>query len=221
MCDEHGNKLCRTGWKLPDCKTCSQHWFGRHCATPCVPRDHPTRGHYTCDEKDGSKKCLLWWHGERCDTHCVPHDDPVLGHYNCAKDGAKSCMENWHGVNCTTYCAPQNNSINGHYRCDQDGKKVCLDGYSPPDCRECVPGRYGPGCAESCLHSAGQSRTDNVVCSEDGELECRPWWHGVDCDVYCVPHDDSEHGHYQCGANGEVECLEGWASPSCRAREGN
>ncbi|KAL9975607.1 hypothetical protein ACROYT_G012788 [Oculina patagonica] len=87
-CDNEGNKLCLDGVRRfdgncsltclivekqvnYDCidegvKECHPSWYGPDCAAYCVPHNDTVNGHYTCDERDGSKVCLKGWEGQNC-----------------------------------------------------------------------------------------------------------------------------------------------------------
>lgn len=145
--------------------------------------------------------------------HCIRHNDDDNGHYACAHDGSKTCHDGWHGENCTVYCVPQDDDVRGHYTCDENGNKVCLDGYRPPDCRDCLLGRYGANCSMTCTNVTQEGYYD---CTEDGIMQCKPWWYGPECLQYCVPHDDNMHGHYTCDPrDGSKVCRAGWEGQSC------
>lgn len=212
-CDENGNRRCVGNRQGPSCMSCVRNWFGPHCSLYCKAQDNEEQGHYKCGS-DGKKVCLPWWHGSECRTHCVPHNDGDHGHYICAaQNGRKICRNGWHGENCTVYCIPQNDDASGHYTCDIHGNKVCLEGYRPPDCKDCLLGRYGANCSMTCSNSTQNGHYD---CKEDGEMKCKEWWHGPDCLQYCVRHDDSVHGHYECDPrDGSKICNNGWEGTDC------
>lgn len=212
-CDENGNRRCVGNRQGPSCMSCFRNWFGPHCSLYCKAQDNEEQGHYKCGS-DGKKVCLPWWHGSECRTHCVPHNDGDHGHYICAaQNGRKICRNGWHGENCTVYCIPQNNDASGHYTCGIHGNKVCLEGYRPPDCKDCLLGRYGANCSMTCSNSTQNGHYD---CKEDGEMKCKEWWHGPDCLQYCVRHDDSVHGHYECDPrDGSKICNNGWEGTDC------
>ena len=177
---------------------------------------------YSCGRFDGRKDCLPWWFGSECKAHCIPHDDDVNGHYSCAPDGSKTCLAGWFGDNCTVFCVPQDDE-RGHYTCDKEGNKVCLDGYRPPECLNCLLGRYGANCSLTCLgNDTSTFQQGYYYCTDDGAKNCNRWWYGPACSEYCVPHDDSMHGHYTCDErDGSKVCGPGWEGPSCLDRKQN
>lgn len=91
-CDNKGNMVCLDGvrrfdancsltcladekptmeQKSYDCidegvKQCYPSWYGPDCGVNCVPHNDTKHGHYTCDERDGSKVCLEGWEGRNC-----------------------------------------------------------------------------------------------------------------------------------------------------------
>ena len=171
---------------------------------------------FRCGRDDGKKDCLPWWFGNECKAHCIHHDDDDNGHYNCAPDGSKTCLDGWFGENCTVFCFPRDDE-QGHYTCDKEGNKVCLDGYRPPECINCLLGRYGANCSFTCLgNDTSTFQQGYYYCTKDGAKNCNRWWYGPTCLQYCVPHDDSMHGHYTCDArDGSKVCRPGWEGPSC------
>lgn len=172
-----------------------------------------------CRPADGKKDCLPWWFGAECRSHCIPHEDDDNGYYTCAHDGSKMCKDGWYGENCTVFCVPRDDDMRGHYTCDIHGNKVCLDGYRPPDCRDCLLGRYGANCSLTCNNSTQLGYFD---CAEDGFMQCKPWWYGPECRQYCVPHDDNMHGHYTCDTrDGSRVCKAGWEGPNCLIKSKN
>ncbi|XP_032232844.1 delta-like protein D [Nematostella vectensis] len=207
-CGVKGQRVCHVGWALPNCKTCAQGYNPPNCTAPCVPANNSTQGHYTCDKQD-NKKCRMWWHGVNCTTYCVPHMDPVHGHYTCDSHGNKTCHPGWYGDSCSKKCEDASTELS----CQ--GLKQCKPGFARPDCTECEPGFFGVNCSKSCL----VGKLGNVVCGASGERKCRKWWYGVDCDVYCVPHDDDTNGHFTCDSNGSWRCILGWAVPECKLKE--
>lgn len=205
-CDKDGNKICLRNWQGPSCKSCVKNWFGSRCVTYCVPQDNDALGHYKCRPADGKKQCLPSWFGSECRTQCIPRDDDG-GHYTCADDGSKTCIHGWHGENCTVYCVPQDDDELGHYACDNDGNKVCFDGFHG----------FTANCSLTCLP---ENRTSFVEfqykCTDNGVKVCNPWWFGPDCTEYCVPHNDTIHGHYTCDPrDGSKVCLKGWQGRDC------
>lgn len=174
---------------------------------------------YSCGRFDGRKDCLPWWFGSECKAHCIPHDDDVNGHYSCAPDGNKTCLARWFGENCTVFCVPRDDE-RGHYTCDKEGYRVCLDGYRPPECLNCLLGRYGANCSLTCLgNDTSTFQQGSYYCTDDGAKNCNRWWHGPTCSQYCVPHDDSMHGHYTCDErDGSKVCRLGWEGSSCLDR---
>lgn len=160
-----------------------------------------------CRPADGKKQCLPSWFGNECRTHCIPRDDDG-GHYICAHDGSITCIPGWHGDNCTVFCVPQDDDELGHYACDNDGNKVCLEGFHG----------FTANCSLTCLPE-NETAVEEVQykCADNGEKVCNPWWYGPECSEYCVPHNDTVHGHYTCDPrDGRKVCLKGWEGRECR-----
>lgn len=87
-CDNEGNQVCLDGVRRFDAncsltclivekqvnydcidegaKECHPSWYGPDCAEYCVPHNDTVNGHYTCDERGGSKVCLKGWEGRNC-----------------------------------------------------------------------------------------------------------------------------------------------------------
>lgn len=160
-----------------------------------------------CRPADGKKQCLPSWFGNECRTQCIPRDDDD-GHYICAHDGSITCIPGWHGENCTVFCVPQDDDELGHYACDNDGNKVCLEGFHG----------FTANCSLTCLPE-NETAVEEVQykCADNGEKVCNPWWYGPECSEYCVPHNDTVHGHYTCDPrDGRKVCLKGWEGRECR-----
>ncbi|KAJ7337253.1 Protein jagged-2 [Desmophyllum pertusum] len=217
---------------------CDKNYYGPSCSAKCVPRDDSS-GHYTCDDQ-GRKVCRRHWYGNanfpmaRKSAYrggLVPSvrrtafltTTLTAGITTVAHDGSKVCLYGWHGENCTVFCVAQDDDQRGHYTCDNEGNKVCMDGYRPPDCTDCLLGRYGANCSLTCLtNDTSPSQQGYYYCTENGVKHCSPWWYGPECLEHCVPHDDSVHGHYTCDErDGRKVCRDGWEGPSCLDRKQN
>ena len=123
------------------------------------------------------------------------------------------------GWNCSVPCEP----------CDPEGGTCQFDG----SC-ECIPGRYGADCSQTCACASLQVDGVNVssatsasgrkiapggLCGRDGACVCYTddtgiSWAGNDCFTACEP---CSHGH--CNAvNGKCVCDFGWAGVNCDTR---
>ena len=160
-----------------------------------------------CRPTDGMKECLPSWFGAECLQQCVARDDDE-GHYFCAHDGSKTCMHGWHGVNCTVFCVPESDDESGYYACDNEGKKVCFDGFHG----------FTINCSSTCLpENETVAEQVQYKCTDNGDKVCNQWWYGSECSEYCVPHNDTIHGHYTCDPrDGSKVCLKGWEGLECR-----
>ena len=48
---------------------------------------------------------------------------------------------------------------------------------------------------------------------------CAPEYFDSDCDTFCIPQDNSTHGHFTCDPNdGSKICLPGWSGSKCLSR---
>ncbi|GIY88948.1 protein-tyrosine-phosphatase [Caerostris darwini] len=103
--------------------------------------------------------CPLGTYGTKCKNacHCAENDycDIISGRCSLGcEDGWEGptcgiCRRGWYGNNCEHTC----HCRDGHEDCDEHG--FCLSGCEPGwsgfTCQiKCIPGRFGPNCAETC-----------------------------------------------------------------------
>ena len=148
-CSKNGEKICLPYWYGENCMTyctvknstsssyrcsetgekiCSQHWYGINCDRFCNS-NIPDRGHYTCDQTNGTKICLPSWYGVNCDTFCKETEN---SHYICnSYTGEKRCFSDYYGKGCDVYCKADAIS---NYTCNEAGDKICHKHFYGKDC---------------------------------------------------------------------------------------
>ncbi|CAI7998051.1 Protein jagged-1 [Geodia barretti] len=82
--------------------TCGPHFYGPNC-TFCVPSNDST-GHYSCDDRTGSKVCLEGYQGPETNcTDCVPASDCNHDGGYCILPGECLCHRGFTGDYCDLY----------------------------------------------------------------------------------------------------------------------
>lgn len=160
------------GYAGPDCRDCTGAFFGRDCATPCVPClnggqcDAGELGSGQClcaagfDPKTRCASCLPGFFGPQCRPcpDCnFPHgncEDGIAGSGRCSCAvgfdlalNCMDCMSSFFGDDCAP-CRPCEGGTCNHGLLG-DGKCVCPEGFDPAtNCQECMPGFYGKTCTQ-------------------------------------------------------------------------
>ncbi|BFZ08590.1 hypothetical protein BsWGS_11629 [Bradybaena similaris] len=130
---------------------CGNSYYGATCSQHCVPRDDYT-GHYTCNQKDGTKICLNGWTGVDCKTDV----DDCIG--NRCQNGAacKDLLKKYECICPAAYTGSLcEKDVNECQRPGICGHGVCLNTPGAFTCM-CLIGYTGDSCSiniNDCLPS--------------------------------------------------------------------
>ena len=240
-CSRHG-KCSPTGKCV-----CDQGYYGPNCAVFCDPAA-TCMGRGSCGE-DGMCICdstLLVGPRCNCETQSVCAPDGECSKDQTRPDGGPlcKCKEGFYtdpdlatGKQCTVECSPATTCPSTRGTCDKDTGKC-----------KCLPGFYGPGCANECGCDPAHGRCDpdtgcvcdpgwgdvkcdyecdavtlcsgNGKCMRSGSCVCNPGFTGAQCETFCNAKETCT-GNGICLPNGKCQCTEGYAYPSCRYKCGD
>ena len=165
---------------------CPANMYGPQCTQECIERANQNTCNYL-----GEVRCL---------GNFAPPDITGFQAPDCV-----DCAANYYPASvCDVFCVPRNDS-RGHYICGPSGQRICLPRYTDPDtfCVDCLGNYLEPDCIECEANFQGSSCED---CAAN-------YYPEGECDVFCVPRDDSG-GHFTCNpVTGERECLGGFTDP--------
>ncbi|TYZ68033.1 hypothetical protein PybrP1_011776 [[Pythium] brassicae (nom. inval.)] len=185
---------CLPGYAGPDCRDCTDAFFGDSCAKQCGPCLNGGRcdsgelgsGQCVCavgfDPATRCASCLPGFFGAQCRPcpDCnFPHgncEDGISGSGRCSCavgfDLAQNCMDcmgSFFGEDCAP-CRPCEGGSCNHGLLG-DGKCVCPEGFDPAtNCQQCMPGFYGKTCTQ--CRSCNSHGRCNDTAAGDGACIC-------------------------------------------------
>eukprot|EP01065_Artemidia_motanka_P042386 TRINITY_DN5682_c0_g1_i2.p1 TRINITY_DN5682_c0_g1~~TRINITY_DN5682_c0_g1_i2.p1 ORF type:complete len:2287 (+),score=436.35 TRINITY_DN5682_c0_g1_i2:68-6928(+) len=215
QCDQSsGVCRCPSNFNQPDCRTCSEGWWGLMCVNKCGG----CSGHGTCHPVSGQCRCEVGWAGPACATPCPPGAVSCSGHGACTDaaalctcpDGKCVCDAPWLDPQCSCFCP--------HGTCS-GGVCTCAGNWSDGPagaCTVCRPGTAGADCERACVN--GATVGSDCVCDAD--------WFGIACDETCPsavvggigkPCGGPSQGHCVSDAGRPPRCIcaKRWYGEAC------
>eukprot|EP00794_Sanderia_malayensis_P020236 gene20236-22215_t len=193
---------------------CDTNYYGNDCATYCLAKDDAS-GHYTCDQRTGSKVCIKGWKGSECHLPICYCD---FAHATCAEPNKCACHTGWGGLTCST-CMIKTGCVNG--KCVNGGDCVCNTDWTGAFCeKDLAPVRtvqhapildqifsIVPAYLVILVLYARQDLVNDFQCA------CLPGYTGKTCAT-----NINECASSPC-QNG-AQCIDAVASYSCQCRAG-